>query len=144
MNPAESTLSPVPLDGNASLKPVRRRVLVVDDDESMRDLLHAFFASRGDDVHLVDDGRHVAPWLAANTPDLIVTDLCMPGIDGMELLVHLRRMHSTVPVIVMSGGVGGEMAGMLRAAELLGARRTLAKPFSLPDLKAVVHAVLDS
>ena len=53
----------------------------------------------------------------------------MPNVDGVELLTAIRKKHSVVPVIAMSGGIGGDMVGMFRAPRLLGARCALAKPF---------------
>ena len=115
------------------------RVLLVEDEQPFRELLQAYLESQGYHVHAVRDGRCGARWLESNSVDVVVTDLCMPEVDGMELLMTIRRLHARTPVVAMSGGVGGEMVGMLRAAELLGARRTLAKPFSLHQFATAVR-----
>lgn len=118
------------------------RLLLVEDERPFRELLESFLRSRGYSVETVTDGQSAVRSLQAQRFDLIITDLCMPRFDGMELLTHMRKSNCHVPIIAMSGGVGGEMAGMLRAATLLGARHTLTKPFPLADLAAAVQGVL--
>ena len=120
----------------------RARVLLVEDEDSFRELLQTFLESEGFNVRSVADGHCGVRWLRANPVDVVITDLCMPNADGIELLMELRRVRSAVPIIAMSGGVAGEMACMLRAAALLGARCTLAKPFPLQQLAAAVHTLI--
>ena len=120
----------------------RRRILLVEDEQPFRELLQAFLESQGYDVQALRDGRCAAQWLETNTVDVVVTDLCMPEVDGMELLMTIRKMEFSTPVIAMSGGVSGQMVGMLRAAGLLGARHTLEKPFSLLQLATAVRETL--
>ena len=126
--------------GRASLP----RVLLVEDEQPFRELLQAFLEGQGYQVQAVRDGRCGARWLESNPVDVVVTDLCMPEVDGMQLLMSIRRLHPQMPVVAMSGGVGGEMVGMLRAAKLLGARGTLEKPFSLHQFATVVREALAS
>ena len=118
------------------------RILLVEDERPFRELLEAFLTGHGYVVSTAPDGRQAARWLAANSADLVITDLCMPESDGMQLVMQLRKTHAGVPIIVMSGGVAGQMAGMLRAAELMGARRTLSKPFPLQELSGAVAQIL--
>lgn len=118
------------------------RLLLVEDERPFRELLEAFLRSQGYSVETVTDGQSAVRTLQAQRFDLIITDLCMPRFDGMELLTYMRKSNCQLPIIAMSGGVGGEMAGMLRAAKLLGAKHTLTKPFPLADLAAAVHGVL--
>jgi sigma-B regulation protein RsbU (phosphoserine phosphatase) len=120
------------------------RILLVEDEQPFRELLQAFLESQGYRVQAMTDGRSAARWLETNAVDVVVTDLCMPEVDGMELLMIIRHRDSRTPVIAMSGGVGGQMVGMLRAAGLLGARCTLEKPFSLHQLAAAVRETLAS
>lgn len=128
--------------GEAAAGKSPAKILLVEDERPFRELIAAFLKASGYLVQTVTDGREASRWLAANPADLVLTDLCMPESDGMELLMQMRKAHPHVPIIVMSGGVGGEMAGMLRTAELLGARRTLEKPFALKDLTEAVQSVL--
>ena len=119
-----------------------RRLLLVEDEGAFRELLCAFLEAEGYGVYSVGDGGSALRWLKANPVDMVITDLCMPDSDGMELLMALRKIRSTGPIIVISGGVGAHVLSLLRAAVLLGARRTLAKPFSLQELAKVVRDVL--
>jgi DNA-binding response OmpR family regulator len=119
-----------------------RQILLVEDEAPLRHLLSTFLGSQGYAVHAVEDGRLAAAWMNAHALDLLITDLCMPGFDGMELLVELRKRRSPVPAIVISGGLAGEMDWLLRASVLLGARRTFAKPFALHELVSAVRALV--
>lgn len=138
-DPASTTGARTDTSGSALPAP---RILLVEDERPFRELLEVFLAGEGYVVHAAADGRQAARWLATNTAELVVTDLCMPESDGMQLVMELRKTHGNVPIIVMSGGVQGQMAGMLRAAELMGARRTLSKPFPLQELSRAVADVL--
>ena len=124
------------------LAPASATILLAEDETAFRELLVSVLSAAGHTVHAAADGRGALRLLKQHRVDLIVSDLCMPGTDGMEFLMALRAMRSGVPVIAMSGGVGSRMAGMLHTAELLGARRTLAKPFALPLLLAAVRELL--
>lgn len=118
------------------------RILIVDDESVFRELIQSFLQARGHQVHTESDGKAAALWLAGNEVDLVVSDICMPESDGIELMMELRRRGTAVPVIVMSGGVHGEVALVLRTAALLGARRAFAKPFALEELAAAVEREL--
>lgn len=126
----------------ATSDPAAAVILLVEDEVAFRELLLSVLIAAGHTVHPAADGRAALRLLDQHRIDLIVTDLCMPGTDGMEFLMALRARRSGVPVIAMSGGVGSRMAGMLRTATLLGARRTLAKPFALSLLLEAVRELL--
>lgn len=130
---------PNPMEAQQVQAEPRARVLVVEDECALRELLQEFLAQSGYDVHAVRNGRMAAQWLTRHRIDLLLTDLCMPEADGMELLMELRRRRVQVPVIAMSGGIGGEATSLLRMATLLGARRTLSKPFALEVLAQAVR-----
>lgn len=143
--PAAAQLGqPVQPAAPAAAEPKAPVILLADDEVPFRELIEAFLLQAGYVVHAVGDGRAALRLLKQVPIDLIISDLCMPGTDGMELLTYLRISRPSPPVIVMSGGVGSNMAGMLQAAELLGARRTLAKPFPLPALAVAVREVLSA
>lgn len=118
------------------------RILLVDDESVFRELIEAFLKGQGHEVFSAGNGREAARWLSDHAVELVITDLCMPEADGMELLMELKKRGSRIPILVMSGGVHGEIGVMLRAAMLLGASRTIAKPFALQDLAAVVNDIV--
>lgn len=120
-----------------------RTLLLVEDEAPLRELLEGALKDAGFTVRTAEHGRAALTSLRQSQPDVIVTDLCMPMVDGMELVMQLRAASSTTPVIAMSGGGVGAASDMLRAARLLGARRTLEKPFPLSDLVKAVREVLE-
>ncbi len=89
------------------------------------------------------DGAEALRILAERPADLVITDLLMPETDGIETIMELRRLYPGTKIIAISGG--GEYqtgAGFLRAAESLGADRTLTKPFRFQQLLPAVEALL--
>ena len=76
--------------------------------------------------------------------DLVITDLVMPGKEGIETIIELRRRAPQLRIIAMSGGGHGKAVDYLELAAKLGAKRTLAKPFSLEQLTATVTEALQS
>ncbi len=121
---------------------VRKRILLVDDDAALREFIELALTSEGYHVDAVGDGREALKFLSRAAVDLVVTDLCMPHIDGIELAMELRKTRPKVPLIAISGGAVGETESILRAVKLLGAKRTLPKPFGLGELKSAVAEVL--
>jgi len=79
-----------------------KRILVVDDEESIRELYRAELAEEGYEVELAGDGLHALRRLDAFRPDLVTLDVKMPGIDGIETLRRIRERHPTVPVILVT------------------------------------------
>ena len=109
-----------------------KTILVVDDDElvlaSVRDTLE----SLGYQVHTATDGRRGLRQFDAVQPDLVISDIVMPEMEGIEFVRELRRRNPDTPLVVMSGHPLGK--GFLRAAQLLGAVDTLPKPFARGQL----------
>ncbi len=104
-------------------------VLVADDEEGIRTLFQETLAEAGYEVLLASSGDEVIALLKSRAVDLVVTDLVMPGQDGIDTIRTVRREHPTVKTIAMSGAFGGQF---LKTAELLGADATLSKPV-LPE-----------
>ncbi len=86
------------------------------------------------------DGREALAYVRAKRPDLVITDLCMPGWDGIQLIMALAREGLAVPVIAMTG-VPPDTVPYLRIARGLGAVRVLAKPFAMAELLQMVTEV---
>jgi PAS domain S-box-containing protein len=104
-------------------------VLVADDEEGIRTLFQETLTEAGYEVLLASSGDEVMAVLKSRAVDLVVTDLVMPGQDGIDTIRMVRREHPTVKTIAMSGAFGGQF---LKTAELLGADATLSKPV-LPE-----------
>ncbi|MDP3911576.1 MAG: response regulator [Gemmatimonadales bacterium] len=118
------------------------RILVNDDDAHIRNTVRRALESRGHHVTLVSDGAAAEAALAQNPTDLLITDIFMPGQDGIVTLLHVRKTFPALKVIAMSGGDSTGLIDLRRDAEMLGAARSLAKPFTPTQLLEVVDDVL--
>ena len=115
-----------------------QRILVVDDDVALRELVESYLVANGFGVECVGDGNGFRASLAGSTPDLVVLDLMLPGDDGLALLRELRASGGP-PVIIVSAR--GEEVDRVVGLEV-GADDYLAKPFGPRELLARVRAVL--
>ncbi|MBE0569470.1 MAG: response regulator [Deltaproteobacteria bacterium] len=79
-----------------------KKILVVDDEESIRELYRAELAEEGYDVDLAPDGREALRRMDTFRPDLVTLDVKMPGIDGIETLRRIREKNATIPVILVT------------------------------------------
>jgi len=116
----------------------RSTVLVVDDDLTVRDVVRRYLELAGHQVALAGNGEDALAWIAEHKPDLVVLDLMLPGIDGLEVCRRLRRT-STVPVVMLTalGEEENRIAGLQ-----LGADDYVTKPFSPRELALRVSSVL--
>ena len=117
------------------------KILVIDDDAHDRELLTAVLEERGYAVMLADNGGAGLMSCHRGTPDAVVLDLDMPGIDGRSLLGQLRILHPTLPVVIFSGRSPEEVE-----EEILnqGATAFIQKAFSLDQLGSALQEVLPS
>ena len=116
----------------------RPRILVVDDEPQLTRVLRTGLTSRGYDVRAAADGLSGIETFNDWHPDLVITDLAMPNVDGLELCRRLRRI-SQVPIIVLSAK--GEEKTKVAALDL-GADDFVTKPFGIDELLARVRASL--
>jgi two-component system, OmpR family, KDP operon response regulator KdpE len=117
---------------------VSARILVVDDDETIRTTLAQNLRTHGFEVVSATDGTDAAERFASSRPDLVLTDLAMPHEDGFDLIERIRSSSAT-PIVVLS--VRGGDIDKVRALDL-GADDYVTKPFSTPELLARVRAQL--
>ena len=113
-----------------------QNVLVVDNQPEIRNLMVEVLERRGYRVSTASDGHDALTQVALTRPDLVITDLTMPGLDGYQLR-RLIRGISSVPVLVMSAQMGAE-----DQAYRMGADAFLPKPFDLEDLWAEIEDLL--
>lgn len=116
----------------------RRRILVVDDEPQITRVLRTGLSSQGYDIRVANDGETALEIMKDWTPDLVVTDLSMPNMDGLELCRRLR-VGSKIPIIVLS--VRGEERTKVQALDA-GADDYITKPFGIEELLARVRASL--
>ncbi len=115
------------------------KVLVVDDDARIRDLLRRYLAQEGFEVFQAEDGKALNRILLRESVDLIVLDLMMPGEDGLSICRRLRAANDKTPIIMLTAK--GEDVDRIVGLEV-GADDYLSKPFNPRELLARIHAVL--
>jgi CheY-like chemotaxis protein len=119
------------------------RVLVVDDESQMREVLRQALERRGHSVDQAGDGRQALQRLAEHQPDLVITDLVMPDMEGIETIQALRRKCPKMPIIAISGGGRVDPENYLSMAGQIGANRTFAKPFRLEEILTAVRELTE-
>ena len=117
----------------------RPRVLVVDDEASIRDLLAKTLALAEYDVDLAPEGRTALERLRIIPYDLLITDLKMPGVDGLTVIREARRLKADIPVIIITG-YSTESSAI--EAVNLGVSGYLTKPFRVPRVLAAAAKAL--
>jgi two-component system phosphate regulon response regulator OmpR len=120
-------------------KPGPFRILVVDDDVRLRDLLTRYLGEQGFNVSAIADARDIDKRLQRDPPHLVVLDLMLPGEDGLSVCRRLRGAGETVPIIMLTAK--GEDIDRIVGLEM-GADDYLPKPFNPRELVARIHAVL--
>jgi DNA-binding response OmpR family regulator len=117
------------------------KILVIDDDEQLRVVLHRLLTSAGHVVTTACDGVDGLKCFRADPADLVITDIVMPDQEGLETIMSLRREQRGLGIIAISGARANSV-DCLKIAGLLGAGCTLAKPFTLQQLKDAIAKVL--
>jgi two-component system response regulator MprA len=115
------------------------RVLVVDDDKAVRESLRRSLEFNGYDVSMACDGAEALAGIATVAPDVVVMDVMMPRLDGIEATKALRKAGNDVPIIVLTArdAVGDRVEGLDAGAD-----DYLTKPFALQELLARLRALL--
>lgn len=118
------------------------RILLIDDDELLREVMARCLAQAGYCVEQAANGREGIARMRANMADLVITDLVMPEMEGIETITKLHRDFPGLPVIAMSGAAK-RSPSYLMLAKKLGAIDTLLKPFSPDELLCRVSIRLE-
>jgi CheY-like chemotaxis protein len=122
------------------------RVLVVDDDKAIRSVIKTVLELEGFDVVVAEDGRRGIAAIQSHNFDVVIVDIFMPGMDGLETIRVFNRHAPSVPVIAISGFLFRDSSipapDFLSMATKLGAAYSLHKPFRPKDLLRVVEACL--
>jgi two-component system response regulator MprA len=115
------------------------RILVVDDDRSVRDALRRALTLGGYEVESAEDGRQALQRLTAGSPDAVVLDVGMPEIDGLEVCRRVRSSGDRVPILMLTArdAISDRIDGLDAGAD-----DYLVKPFDLGELKARIRALL--
>jgi CheY-like chemotaxis protein len=136
--PAHPNTAPLPQQGQAS-PPIDESILVVDDEPLIRDLLVQFLSLRGYRAVGAKDGYEALSMVDETPPDLILLDMVMPGMGGVEVLQALREREYPGGVVIMTGSHNEEL---LEEAWALGPQEVLVKPIDLERLLTAIQLVL--
>jgi len=118
------------------------RILLIDDDAPVRRTLRKMLERQGYEVEEAPDGKAGLTLYQENPADLIITDLIMPEMEGIETIMELRRRFPDVKIIAMSGGGQIRPEQYLQIAKSLGAQHTFAKPVEMKLLLKTVEELL--
>jgi two-component system response regulator (stage 0 sporulation protein F) len=112
-------------------------ILIIEDEEPTRTILRTALEAAGHEVREASNGRIGLALYRDRPPDLVITDIRMPEMSGLDMILELTREFLNAKVIAISGEQGEEH--VLGVAKLLGARQTLHKPFSMEQLLNAVR-----
>lgn len=118
------------------------RILVIEDDDILRALMRKMLTRSGYEVVEAADGSYAVQLYREHDIDLIVTDLFMPDTEGMEVIRQLRQESQEAKIIAISGGSSFDSIDYLDVARLIGAAKTLNKPFGSRELLEAVDELL--
>jgi DNA-binding response OmpR family regulator len=118
------------------------RILLIDDDDSLRAMLRDSLVHYGFTVTEARDGREGLDLLDRGGIDLVITDIVMPVKEGLEVLMELRRRQPPVKIIAISGGGRSSAMDLLQTAALMGASKVIHKPFSHDELIIAICELL--
>jgi len=115
---------------------LERKILVVEDHPDSRDLLALYLRMQGYTVYTAEDGREALKLIQLDCPHLIITDLSMPHMDGVEMIKQVRQIPEcrTTPIIVMTAYSNDEESAACRA----GANQSISKPI---EYESLIHQI---
>lgn len=116
-----------------------KKVLIVDDQNGIRILLMEVFSSEGYTTFQAANGKTALEIVEKHTPDLVLLDMKIPGMDGLEILKHIKEMNPSIKVIMMTAY--GEL-DMIKEATELGALMHFTKPFDIDEMRVAVNMQL--
>ena len=119
------------------------KILLIDDDQQFRDMLTQMLERDGHRVSVAGDGEEGLRLVRSLRPELIITDILMPKMDGIETIVALGKEGVATPIIAISGGrrsISPEFN--LESASLMGVKAVLPKPFGRDALRAAITTAL--
>ncbi|ANY73522.1 response regulator [Paenibacillus ihbetae] len=120
-------------------EPSKHKVLIVDDQNGIRILLVEVFSSEGYETFQAANGKAALEIVKLHEPDLVLLDMKIPGMDGLEILKHIKQMNPDIKVIMMTAY--GEL-DMIKEATDLGALMHFTKPFDIDEMRQAVNMQL--
>lgn len=117
-------------------------IVLIDDDPTVQKAFSRYLSASGYQVQLANNGKQGLKIIETEPPDLVITDIMMPEMDGLEILMAIRKLEFPLPVIAISGGMCALPINFLRHAKDLGARYVFEKPVPLKDLLNAVKELI--
>jgi len=134
------TLKNLDFPGSPLKRAKMAHLLVIDDDAAVRQTMRRMLLDAGHSVVEADDGTTGLAQLTQSPIDIVLTDIFMPGTEGVETIQQIRRLRPSMKIIAMSGSYSSE--AYLSAAAKLGAQAILKKPFRTAELRDTINQVL--
>lgn len=119
-----------------------QRILLVEDDAYLRKMWARLLCEHGLEVTEAENGRDAMQQMSQKPADLVITDMVMPEMDGVETIVALRRGYPGIKIIAISEGGFGPAENCLKIAHKLGAQKTFAKPLVPQQLLEAIRELL--
>ncbi len=119
-----------------------KKILIVDDDDLIRDLLYEILVDKGYKVYEAENGNRALQLLKSETFDLIITDIIMPDKEGIETIIDIKKKLPQAKIIAMSGGGQLDANSYLSIAKKLGVQQTVSKPFDPIELMNIIEELL--
>ena len=120
------------------------KILLIDDEKQVRSMLKIALEEAGHEVYEACSGKEALKSYRSHPTDLIITDILMPDMDGLEAIMQFKQADPSVKIIAMSGGGYSSGKMYLDSARQFGATYALEKPFGMDELLATVQAALES
>lgn len=120
-----------------------KRILIIDDDLNMRETINEILSSDDYEIKLASDGKEGLTLHKQEAFDLIITDIIMPDMDGIEVIIELKKKHPGTKIIAISGGGYYYADDYLETARALGADKVIEKPFENKELIETVHHLIN-
>ena len=118
------------------------KILIIDDDDQMRAVIVAMLDRAGFEVLEAADGKQGLRLCENTAVDLVITDIIMPEMEGLEVIMGLKKKFPGMRIIAISGGARLQPQDYLHLAATLGADRTFTKPFERQELLMAVNDLL--
>lgn len=119
-----------------------KSILIIDDDEAVLQLFSGYLGRKGYTVFQAANGREGLRQLESARPDVVITDIMMPEMDGLEIIRELRKERPDIPIIAISGGMRNATISFLPHAKTFGACKVFEKPVALNKLLQGVQELL--
>lgn len=119
-----------------------KHILVVDDDEMMRQFVKELLQINNFKITEAENGKAGLKEFRENTPDLVITDIIMPEMEGISFIRKLREYNKDIPIIAMTGNVHGHMEEYLTISSQIGADAILRKPIASKEFLDTINSLI--